>query len=367
MKIAINTGGGDAPGLNAVIRAATASSIRRGWTIHGIRDGFMGLLEPSHYSEKKPPIFELTRPVVRGITHLGGTILGTTNRGNPLEYPTVHADESVTTEDRCPELVDKLRELGFDGMIVIGGEGTMAIAQRIGSLGFPVVGVPKTIDNDLTHTVATFGFDTAVAFATEAIDRLHSTAQSHGRTMIIEVMGRYAGWIALHAGMAGTADVILLPEIPYSMEAVVAKIQERYTNGMGFAIVVVAEGAKEIDGDHRIVGQSIGQAVRLGGAGQYVADEISRRTGVETRCTVLGHLQRGGSPTSYDRLLSVRFGSAAVRTLASGVSNVMIVLDPPEVRYVPLDAVLGHLKTVPLDCDTIDTARDLGICLGDQS
>lgn len=364
-KVAINTGGGDAPGLNPVIRAATLSALNLGWEVVGIRDGFNGVLEPEMYTPQRPGLMPLDADAVRGITHLGGTILGTTNRGNPLEYPVTNEAGEVEIVDRTPELIDGFKALGIDALIAVGGDGSMKIAHRIAHLGFPVVGVPKTIDNDLTHTVATFGFDTAVSYATDGIDRLHSTAASHGRTMILEVMGRYAGWIALHAGVAGTADVILLPEIPYDLDKVVAKVQQRYESGRGFAIIAVAEGAKPIGGVHSIIGKSVGQAERLGGAGQTVADLISERTGIETRCTVLGHLQRGGSPTAYDRMLSLRFGSAAIRTLNDGVFGVMVVLDPPEVRYVPLDQVVGHLKTVPLDCDTIATARSLGICLGD--
>lgn len=364
-RIAINTGGGDAPGLNAVIRATTLSALRKGWDVLGIRDGFNGILEPDLYSDAHPGVIDLTDVAVRGITHLGGTILGTTNRGNPLEFPVTDESGNVTLVDRCPLLVEKLRELQVDALVAIGGDGSMAIAQRIATLGLPVVGVPKTIDNDLNHTVATFGFDTAVSFATDAVDRLHTTAHSHGRTMVVEVMGRYAGWIALHAGLAGTADVILLPEIPYDPVKIVEKVQRRYRGGMGFAIIVVAEGAKPIGGTHSIIGKSVGQAERLGGAAEQVSRLIAEQTGIETRHTVLGHLQRGGSPTAYDRLLSLRFGSAAVRTLAAGISNVMVVLDPPEVRHVSLDEVIGNLKTVPLDCDTMKAARDLGVCFGD--
>ena len=363
--IAINTGGGDAPGLNPVIRAATLSALNKGWKVLGIRDGFNGILNAGLYNERRPGVIELTADAVRGITHLGGTILGTTNRGNPLEFPVTNAAGEVELVDRTPELIDGLKELGVDALVTIGGDGSMKIAHRISSLGFPVVGVPKTIDNDLTHTVETFGFDTAVSYATDALDRLHSTAASHGRTMVMEVMGRYAGWIALHAGVAGTADVILLPEIPYDIDKVVEKVMHRYESGRGFAIIAVAEGVKPVGGSHSVIGKSVGQAERLGGAAHQIAHEIAERTGVETRCTVLGHLQRGGSPTAYDRLLSLRFGSAAVRTLDQGISGVMVVVDPPELRHVPLEKVVGHLKTVSLDCDTIATARDLGICLGD--
>lgn len=364
-KIAINTGGGDAPGLNAVIRAATISALSKGWEVIGIRDGFNGVLNPELYGPNDPPTMVLDRRAVRGITHLGGTILGTTNRGNPLAFPVETEDGKYELVDRCPELVEKLRKMGVDALVAIGGDGSMKIAQRVSELGMPTVGVPKTIDNDLQHTVATFGFDSAVAFATDAVDRLHSTAHAHQRTMVVEVMGRYAGWIALHAGVAGTADIILLPEIPYDLEKVLEKVQQRYDRGHGFCIIVVAEGAKPLGGTHSIIGKSVGQAERLGGAGATLASVIEERLGVETRCTVLGHLQRGGSPTAQDRLLSLRFGSAAVRTLAQGISNVMVVLDPPDVKYVSLCEVIDNMKTVPLDCDTVQTARDLGVCLGD--
>jgi 6-phosphofructokinase 1 len=364
-RIAINTGGGDAPGLNAVIRAATLSALNKGWQVLGIRDGFNGLLNPAMYGPKRPGVMALNADAVRGITHLGGTILGTTNRGNPMAYPVTNAEGGIDLVDRTPELIEALRELGVDALVAVGGDGSMRIAQRISCLGFPVVGVPKTIDNDLLHTVETFGFDSAVDYATDALDRLHSTAASHGRTMVMEVMGRYAGWIALHAGVAGTADVILLPEIPYDIDKVVAKVHQRYESGRGFATMVVAEGARPIGGEHSVIGKVVGQAERLGGAGHLVAEQVAERTGVETRCTVLGHLQRGGSPTAYDRMLSLRFGSAAVRTLGDGVSGVMVILDPPQVRHVPLEQVVGHLKTVPLECDTMETARALGICLGD--
>ncbi len=364
-KIALNTGGGDAPGLNAVIRAATKSALAKGWEVVGIRDGFNGILKPEDYTPERPGVISMTSATVRGITHLGGTILGSTNRGNPLEFPVKNAAGEYELQDVTPRLVEGLREIGVDAVVAMGGDGSMKIAQRIASLWMPVVGVPKTIDNDLSHTVATFGFDTAVTFATEAIDRLHTTAASHARTMVVEVMGRYAGWIALHAGIAGTADIIVLPEIPYDIDKIVEKVQQRYTNGLGFCIVVVAEGAKPKGGTHSVIGKSLGQAERLGGAAQQISAAIAERAGVETRCTVLGHLQRGGTPTAYDRLLSLRFGSAAIRTLDAGLSNVMVVLDPPEVKHVPLSEVIDHLKTVPLDCDTVQTARDLGVCLGD--
>jgi 6-phosphofructokinase 1 len=227
--------------------------------------------------------------------------------------------------------------------------------------------VPKTIDNDLDKTVATFGFNTAVSFATECIDRLHSTAESHHRVMVVEVMGRYAGWIALEAGVAASADVILIPEIPYDLNKVAEKVKEREQNGREFSIVVVAEGAKPVGGDISIDGQALGQAERLGGVGHKIVAALEAMVGKETRVVVLGHLLRGGQPTAYDRLISLRFGAAAVRALAEGQSGIMVALDPPTVNYVPIEQVAGRMKQVPLDCDTILTARELGICFGDQN
>jgi 6-phosphofructokinase len=228
-----------------------------------------------------------------------------------------------------------------------------------------VVGVPKTIDNDLAETVVTFGFDTAVSFAAECVDRLHSTAEAHDRVMVVEVMGRYAGWIALYAGVAGTADAILIPEIPYDIEKVADRIRVRAEHGRDFAIIVVAEGACPIDGERSVVGKAVGQQERLGGIGNRVADQLAELTGKETRTVVLGHLLRGGSPTTHDRLLALRFGSAAVRAIADGCFGCMVALDPPTVRYVPLSRAIARMKTVPLDSDTMCTARELGISFGD--
>lgn len=362
-KIALNTGGGDAPGLNAVIRAITLAAIQRGWECVGIRDGYNGLLHPHEYP--KGGLISLTKDRVRGITHLGGTILGTTNRGNPLAYPVLQEDGSYIEKDRSDELLERFKDEGIDALIAIGGDGSLSIAHALAEKGLPVIGVPKTIDNDLEQTVVTFGFNTAVYFATECIDRLHSTAESHQRIMVVEVMGRYAGWIALNAGVAGSADVILLPEIPYDIQIVADKINARSASKRHFSIVVVAEGAKPKGGTHSIIGKSIGQAERLGGIGHRVGAELQELTGKETRVVVLGHLLRGGKPTAYDRLLSLRFGAAAVRGLAEGYSNVMVALDPPTVRYVPLADIAKRMKLVPLDCDTIKTGRDLGTCFGD--
>lgn len=363
MRIAISTGGGDAPGLNAVIRSVVVSAHQRGWEVLGIRDGFNGLLEPGRYKE---PMFRLERETVRGITHLGGTILGTTNRGNPLRYPVLGPEGSLVETDRCPEVVEGLRQHGVDALISLGGDGTMEIANRLHKLGVRVIGVPKTIDNDLDGTFVTFGFDTAVAFATECIDRLHSTAEAHQRIIVVEVMGRYAGWIALHAGLAGTADVILLPEIPYSTEAIAAKIRERNAHGRNFTIVVVAEGAHPSGGSASVIAREVGRKERLGGAGQALTQELEQLCGQEARCVVLGHLLRGGSPTAADRLISLRFGAAAVRGLEEGQSGVLVALDPPHVRYLPLADCTHRCKTVPVDCDTVLTARELGVYFGDE-
>ncbi len=362
-RIAINTGGGDAPGLNAVIRAATLAAINRGWEVVGIRDGLNGLYLPEQYPDGG--LINLTRARVRDITHLGGTILGTTNRGNPLHYPMVDKRGRVYEKDRSAEVIRAFRRNKIDAWISIGGDGSLSIANAFAEKGMRVVGVPETIDNDLEHTVITFGYDTAVSFATDCLDRLRFTAQAHGRVMVVEVMGRYAGWIALNSGVSGSADAILIPEIPYDLKKVAEKIEDRERRGRHFSIVVVAEGAKPRGGELSVVSKEVGRAERLGGAGEKVARELQTLTGKETRTVVLGHLLRGGSPTTFDRLVALRFGAAAVRALAEGHSSVMVALDPPTVRYVPLKSVAGRMKCVPLDSDTMLTARELGICFGD--
>ena len=361
MHLLINTGGGDAPGLNAVIRAAVLAAHSRGWKMTGIRRGYHGLMDgfPSR-------LIELTPKSVRGITHLGGTILGTVNRGHPFEYPVDRPDGTVELRDRSDEVMANIKSLGADGLIAIGGDGSLRIATRMMvDKGLKVIGVPKTIDNDLFSTQVTFGFDTAVTIATEAIDRLHSTAESHNRVMVVELMGRYAGWISLNAGVAGTADVILLPEIPYDMDVVCKKIQSRYRGQNGFAIVVVAEGAKPVGGAMSTVGKLAGAEVRLGGAGAHVADEIQRRTGRETRSLVLGHLQRGGGPTTFDRLIALRFGTAAIRMAEADLWGNMVAWQPPKMVPVPLQVATSRMKAVTMTHDTLITARELGICLGD--
>ena len=363
-RIAISTGGGDAPGLNAVIRAAVLSAINRGWECFGIRDGYNGLLRPEEYEEGG--LMWLDRRSVRGITALGGTIVGTTNRGDPRRFPVKGADGTVYEADVTDDVVKKFQEKGLDALISIGGDGSLGIAAILAKKGLRVIGVPKTIDNDLDGTVITFGFDTAVSFATEAIDRLHSTADAHGRVMVVEVMGRYAGWIALNSGISSTADAILIPEIPYDLEIVAQKIRRCEEEGQKHAIVVVAEGAKPKGGTISLLkGRVAGENERLGGVGERVTAELEAMTGKEARCVVLGHLLRGGTPTTFDRLLSLRFGAAAVRALAEGQSGVMVALDPPTVKYVRLEDATRRMKVVPLDCDSVRTARELGISFGD--
>lgn len=363
-RIAISTGGGDAPGLNAVIRAVVLSSLRRGWECVGIRDGYNGILAPEQYYPNSG-VMKLDRDAVSGIAHLGGTILGTTNRGNPLKFPVKQADGSYIEIDRSNELLEKLTALQIDALISVGGDGSLTIANTLSKKGLRVVGVPKTIDNDLDQTVVTFGFDTAVAFATQCLDRLHSTAESHHRVMVVEVMGRYAGWIALNAGIPGNANAILIPEIPYNLQKVADKISERERMGRNYSIVVVAEGAKPQGGELVVKAREVGRAERLGGIGEQVAHSLQELSGKETRVVVLGHLLRGGSPTAFDRLVALRFGAAAVRALDEGQSGVMVALDPPTVKYVPLDVATSRMKAVTPDCDTILTGRDLGICFGD--
>lgn len=363
-RIAINTGGGDAPGLNAVIRAVVLAATKLGWECVGIRDGFNGILSPEHYPDGG--VIPLTRDRVRGIAHLGGTILGTTNKGNPLRYPTPMPDGSIRETDRSGEILDYFGKQGIDALVAVGGDGSLTIADALHRQGLRVVGVPKTIDNDLDKTSTTFGFDTAVAFATDCLDRLHSTAESHQRIMVVEVMGRYAGWIALHAGMAGGAHSILIPEIPFDLDQVAAKIESRDQYGRSYSIVVVAEGAQPRDGQRAVQAPAeTGHAERLGGIGERVAQGLQQRTGKDTRVVVLGHLLRGGSPTSFDRLAALRFGAAAVRALDEGLSGVMVALAYPDMVYVPLADVAGRMKAVPMDSDTLLTGRDIGICFGD--
>jgi phosphofructokinase-like protein len=359
MRIAISTGGGDAPGLNAVIRAVVLSAYHRGWQSYGIQRGYEGLLSFNG-------VVPLDPAAVRGITHLGGTILGTTNRGNPFRYVMRDVEGNDCEVDRSNDLVAAFQASGFDALVSIGGDGSLQISHELWCKGLPVVCVPKTIDNDVSGTQRSFGFDTAVSTATDALDKLHSTAESHDRVMVVELMGRYAGWIALYSGLSGSADVILIPEIPFDMEKVCQKIRSREAAGRRFSIVVVAEGARPKDGTVELVERrGVGTVDRLGGIASKVARTIEHHTGKETRTLVLGHLQRGGTPTTYDRLLALRFGAAAVRAIGDGAFGVMVGLNGPDITRVSLEEVVGRSKNVPLDSDTIVTARELGINLGD--
>ena len=350
------TGGGDAPGLNAVIRAVVKSAANSGCETIGLEDGFDGLLERDRWRT-------LTPADVTGILRIGGTILGTANRGNPFVKAVETSDGPRQYTDRCVEIFE---DLELDSLVVIGGDGTLAIAYEFYKRGIPIVGVPKTIDNDIVETTNTFGFDTAVSFATDAVDRLHTTAEAHHRVMVVEVMGRYAGWIALYAGMAGGADVILIPEIPFDLEKVGARIRERDDFGARFSIVVVAEGAKPVGGAVTVAKKASGEYVeRLGGVGAAVATQLERMTGKETRYVVLGHLQRGGTPTSFDRMLATRFGAHAMELTLQGKFGTMVAFRPPDVMEVPLERVVGRTRTIPLDFDVLRAARAMKISLGD--
>lgn len=362
-KIAINTGGGDAPGLNAVIRAVVISALGRGWEIWGIRHGYRGLIE-----DDPGGLVRLERSSVRGITHLGGTILGSTNRGDPYSYP-VMSNGKLQPMDVSQRLIERFNSLGFDALIAIGGDGSLRLAHRLLEQGLPrVIGVPKTIDNDLAGTDVTFGFQTAVATATDALDKLHSTAQAHERVMVVELMGRYAGWIALYAGLAGSADVILIPEIEFDIDRVCEKIRRREARGRHFSIVVVAEGARPKGGEmhFKAAKGEFSEHAQLGGIAEQVAEQIGLRTGKETRSLVLGHLQRGGSPVTQDRILSLRLGTAATKYLAETDRSGMVSVRHGELELTPLEEVSGKIRTVEMDSDTLRTGRDLGICFGDE-
>jgi len=361
-RIAVNTGGGDAPGLNAVIRSVVLAALARDWEVVGIQKGYGGL-----FASAEGGLIQMTRDSVRGITHTGGTILGTSNRGNPFSWPVPGEGGSLVEVDRSADVIDAFEQAGIDALIAIGGDGSLSIAHELSMRGLPVVGVPKTIDNDVDSTFFTFGFMTACYIATEAIDRLHSTAESHDRVMIIEVMGRDAGWIAMHSGIAGSADAILIPEIPFTIESVAEKIRDRERHGRHFSIVVVAEGAALAGGEQLTVEAAGGgrEEARLGGIGERLARDLEAATGKECRHLVLGHLQRGGVPAAYDRLLALRFGAAAVRCVEMRAFGTMVALQPPRVVAVPMAEAIRRRKTVPLDGDLVQTARDLGISLGD--
>jgi 6-phosphofructokinase 1 len=355
-RIGILTGGGDAPGLNAVIRAVVKSACNAGVECIGLEDSFDGLLETGRSRA-------LTPRDVRGIMRLGGTILGTVNTGNPFS---TQVATSAGMREYSDRVVEMFREMGLDALVVIGGDGTLAIAHQFCNRGIPIVGVPKTIDNDIVGTTNCFGFDTAVAFATEAIDRLHTTAEAHRRIMVVEVMGRYAGWIALYAGVAGGADAILIPEIPFELDRVATRLIERDNWGAHFSIVVVAEGAFPKGGSHALLERAHdGYVERLGGIGARVCEGLSTLTGKETRSVVLGHLQRGGAPTSFDRVLATRFGAKAVQLVMSGQFGHMVAFDPPDIIARRLEDIVGKTKTVPMDNDLLLAAKALGVTFGD--
>ncbi|MCA1590540.1 MAG: ATP-dependent 6-phosphofructokinase [Acidobacteria bacterium] len=348
-QVGILTGGGDAPGLNAVIRAVVRTAIGEfGMKCVGIEDSFEGILG-------EPKTMRLTTKTVSGILPRGGTILGTRNKGS---FVKMIEGQPVFTELPIDQAIANLDILEIEALIVLGGEGTLAIAEQFDKRGFPVIGVPKTIDNDLAATELTFGFMTAIDIATEALDRLHTTAASHDRVMILEVMGRNTGWIAIHAGLAGSADIILIPEIQFSFDSVMKKVAERERSGSKFTNIVVAEGAREVG---KTEFYQDAQELRLGGIGEYVRHCIENRSAKEARCVVLGHLQRGGSPNAFDRMLGTNFGACAVRALASGEKGKMVALQAGEVVTVPISEACANIKTVPANGQLVRTARDIGI------
>lgn len=358
-RFAVLTGGGDCPGLNAVISAVVKTFLQNDCEIYGVPNGFNGLVNghliPMDYSS------------VSGILPRGGTILGTTNRDNPFKFA-VEEDGELVYHDMRDRVVENLQKYDIEALVVIGGDGSLNIGAKLArECGVKVVGVPKTIDNDLPCTERTFGFDTAMAMATEALDRLHTTAESHHRVMVLEVMGRYAGWIALHSGIAGGADVILLPEIPYNIDSVIEKINQRKMEGKNFSIIVAAEGAKPVGGEMTVARMVKGsfEPIRLGGIGEKLANEIEEKTNIESRCTVLGYLQRGGSPTPFDRILSTRYGVAAAEACLRGEYNVMVSLYHDQIVTVYIQKAASSPRLVPVDSEIINTGRQIGICFGD--
>ncbi len=359
------TGGGDCPGLNAVIRAAAKVGMAKyGWQILGIEDAFGGLIDPMRRSPKGNR--DLHRDDIRPILRMGGTILGTSNRSDPFNYVVGHNGHS-SVEDVSGEVMKNFERLGLDALISIGGDGSMRIAQRFYELGMPIVGVPKTIDNDLSATDQTFGFDTAVQTATEALDRIQDTAESHDRLMLVEVMGRDAGWIALQAGIAGGAHAILLPEIPYRLEPLAELINERRVRGMPHTVIVVAEGARPVDGDASIIEKKLGAMPRFAGAAHRVAAGLGELTDHDMRVTVLGHVQRGGSPSSFDRVLATRFGHHAAELVANGNFGRMVAVRNGLITDVAIADASSQQKLVDPQSQLVATARALGVSFGDES
>jgi len=359
-KVGILTGGGDCSGLNAVIRAITRSAIIfHNATVIGIENGFEGLLTGDQH--------ELTIKETRDILTLGGTILGTTNKGNPFEFREFDDAGNIQIHDYSDKAVANFKKWGLDCLFVIGGEGSLEIAHKISQKGIPVIGVPKTIDNDLEKTDYTFGYQTAVQVACDALDRLQTTGRSHDRVMILEVMGRNAGWIALEAGIAGGAHILLIPEIPYKVENIVKKIQLRKDGGSPYSIIMVAEGAREEDGDvivQKTATDRLQGVPQLGGVGMYLAEQIKKRIDLEVRTTVLGHTQRGGSPLAFDRVLGTRLGSFAMEAAAAGKFGNMVALKTPEIVLVPLSELAGKVRQVPETSQLIRTAESIGINMG---
>lgn len=361
-RVAILTGGGDAPGLNGVIRGvARTAQNRYNADVYGFMDGFKGLIENRY--------IKLDQTNTSGILHRGGTILGTSNRDNPFRFPAGRdAQGKLLFTDVSDQAIRNLEQLGIQVLIVIGGDGSLHIAHEFAEKGIRVIGVPKTIDNDLEGTDQTFGFDTAVNTAMEAFDRLHTTAESHHRIMVVEVMGRYAGWIALHAGIAGGADVILIPEIPYDVDCIIRKIRQRCEQGKHFSLVSVAEGAMEKEGSMVVAAQieDSTDPIRLGGVGQVVAAKLSQATGLESRVTVLGHLQRGGSPTAFDRILTTRLGVKAMIQAVEGPWDQMVALRGSEIAVIPLIDAISKTKNVDPCSEIVQAARAIGLCMGDD-
>ena len=359
-RVGVLTGGGDCTGLNAVIRGITRTAIiQYNASVIGFEGGFEGMI----FDRTQ----ELTVKSTREILPLGGTILGTTNKGDPFEYREFAPDGTLTTHDYSEKVIKNFKRMMLDCLFVVGGDGTLEIAHKFYERGIPVIGVPKTIDNDLEETDYTFGFQTAVQVACDALDRLHTTGRSHQRVMILEVMGRNAGWIALEAGIAGGAHIILIPEIPYNMENLLKKIKLREAGGSPFSIIMVAEGAKE-SGGAEITQESASTRLQgvaqLGGVGFYLADRIKKGIELEVRCTVLGHIQRGGSPIAFDRILGTRLGSYAASAAAEGKFGNMVALKTPELVLVPLENLAGKVRNVPVDSQLIKCAEAIGISLG---
>jgi ATP-dependent phosphofructokinase / diphosphate-dependent phosphofructokinase len=360
-RIGILTGGGDCPGLNAVIRSVAKPAMNDfGATVIGIEDGFEGLVEG------KTRV--LANTDVSGILSQGGTILGTSNKGDPFHWPEIKKDGSVSIVDASKRALKNYKAWRLDALVAVGGDGTMNIASKLGDMGMNIVGVPKTIDNDLQATDVTFGYDTALFVATEAIDRLHTTASSHHRVMVIEVMGRYAGWIALGAGVAGGADIILIPEIPFSWEIINKKVLTRSKHGKRFSIVCVAEGAKPSGGDLvvKAFDPKRTDAKQLGGIGEIVAKRITEDSGLETRVTVLGHLQRGGSPTAFDRILATKYGAMACQLAAAGQFGYMVSLRGTDVTGVLIKDAIAQQRLVSRNDQLVIAARAVGTCFGDR-